>query len=48
LDIKGVFGRALLRPGAALLQNSRMEQLCSRVFVVFGKIGVHSSRKEVF
>jgi hypothetical protein len=43
-----VFGRALLRPGAALLQNSRVEQLCSGVFVVFGKIGVHGSRKEVF
>jgi hypothetical protein len=43
-----VFGRALLCPRAALLQNSRVEQLCSGVFVVFGKIGVHSSRKEVF
>jgi hypothetical protein len=35
-----VFGMALLHPRAALLQNSRVEQLCSRVLVVFGKIGV--------
>jgi hypothetical protein len=32
----GVFGMALLHSKAALLQNSRVEQLCSRVSRVFG------------
>jgi hypothetical protein len=41
--LKGVFGMALLHPRAALLQNSRVEQLCFRVFMMFDKIGVHSS-----
>jgi hypothetical protein len=38
---KGMFGMALL-------QNFRVEQLCSRVFVVFGYKVAVSSRNEVF
>jgi hypothetical protein len=47
-QIKGVFDMALLHPRAALLQNFRVEQFCSRVLLVFGKIGVPSSRKLIF
>jgi hypothetical protein len=43
-----MFGMALLHPRAALLQNSSMAQLCSGVLVVFGKVGVHSSRNRFF
>jgi hypothetical protein len=40
-NIKDVFGMALLHPRAALLQNSSLEQLCFRVLILFGKIGVY-------
>jgi hypothetical protein len=36
---------ALLHSGAPLLKNSSLEQLYFRVLVVFGKIGVHNSRR---
>jgi hypothetical protein len=45
---KNVFGMALLHPRAALFQNFRVEQLCSRVFMMFDKIGVSNSRKWIF
>jgi hypothetical protein len=48
MPTKGVFVMALLHPEAALLQNSRVEQLCFGVLVVFGKIGLYNSRKWIF
>jgi hypothetical protein len=38
---------APLYPGVALLQNFRVEQLCSGVLVIFDKKGVASFRNEV-
>jgi hypothetical protein len=40
-----VFGLALLHLRAALLQNSRLEQLYFEILTVFDKIDVHSSKK---
>jgi hypothetical protein len=43
-----MFGIALLHPRATLFQNSKVNQLCFRVFVVFDKISVHPSSKWIF
>jgi hypothetical protein len=44
----GVFVMTLIHFRAALLQNSRVEQLCFGVFGVFGEKVIVSSRNAIF